>query len=348
MKHLLILNSDYGVANTIGARAMPIAKLLDNYDVICRSSPINSKNIHTMSFGKLFMQFFTFIQIYVSDKLPTNNIKNLMFDFFVLQKIKNMDLSQTKTVHFWDSLPKTYSYIKKRYSYIKIIQDEPMAYAEKLQSYKINSMKYVDLFIVPSDFVKESLLKHKINIKKIKVVPFGVDTKKFKPKKSSGFKVAFSGNVNKRKGIEYLCDAWKNFDHEGVELNIYGRVYPEARSHLKDLPNCKIHGFVKIENELPKNSVFVLPSLLEGSAKAIYEALACGLPVITTRNSGSIITDGKEGFIIPIKNSKAVLDKINLLYEDKTLRNRMSKRARKLAEKYTWEKYANEVIKTYK
>jgi glycosyltransferase involved in cell wall biosynthesis len=85
--------------------------------------------------------------------------------------------------------------------------------------------------------------------------------------------------------------------------------------------------------------VFVYPSLHEGSAIATYEALASGLPVITTANSGSVVRDSSEGFIVPIRDVEALKEKILLLYGDRQLREEMGRNARKRAEDFTWSAY---------
>jgi glycosyltransferase involved in cell wall biosynthesis len=85
--------------------------------------------------------------------------------------------------------------------------------------------------------------------------------------------------------------------------------------------------------------VFVFPSLYEGSALVIYEALASGLPVITTPNSGSVVRDGLEGYVVPIRDARALAEKIAQLYSDRALRKDMGARARRRAEEYPWSAY---------
>jgi len=96
-------------------------------------------------------------------------------------------------------------------------------------------------------------------------------------------------------------------------------------------------------SELPRYyqsaDIFVYPSLHEGSALAIYEALASGLPVITTHNSGSVVRDGVEGFIVPIREIEALKERILFLYQNKDIREQMSSQARKRAESFTWQAY---------
>src|SRR5262249_27834906 len=78
------------------------------------------------------------------------------------------------------------------------------------------------------------------------------------------------------------------------------------------------------------------PSLHEGSALVTYEALASGLPVITTENAGSVVRDGVDGFVVPIRDVTALQEKILMLYQNRELRREMGARARERAEQFTW------------
>jgi len=375
MKILLLLNSDFGVQNTIGARTLPIAENLLKKKalakIICRDYNKNLKEfediiIKSIPLGNLIPKLLTGIPIYLTKRFPSNKLKNFIFEYFSKKYLKNLDFD---IMHSWDFTPKLYKLAKSKNS--KIIQDVAMAFpnvliniknSEKLfknektdlPNYVKDALNYIDYFIVPSDFVKESLIREKISNQKIYVVPFGVDVKKFKPldnKDDKLFKVAFAGNINNRKGIPYLIEAWKELNLKDAELNLYGRIYPEVKKYLKDAEkyNIRLHGFVSnINEELPKNHIFVFPSLLEGSAKVTYEALACGLPIITTFNSGSIIRDNVEGFIIPTQNVEAIKDKFLYFYNHREQIKIFGKRARKLAEKYTWKIYGKRIVEIYK
>ncbi len=375
MKTMLILNSDFGSLNTVGARALPIAQQIKNKDnlvIFCRDYNKEYKNKFYLKkvvpAGKFIMQSLTGISIYITSKLPINKSRVMIFDYFLLQKLKKINLYEFTTIHSWDYLPKSFEYIKKSNKDIKLIADNPMSHTSILKKLKDknelwiknalkqtsdfnNSQKYVDLFIVPSEVTKESLILENISENKIIIIPFGVDSNKFKPKKKSNkiIKFAFSGNVNQRKGIPYLIEAFNELNLENSELNIYGRVYPEINKWLNESSNKKIifHGFKDLTKELPNNHVFVFPSLLEGSAKSIYEAMASGLPIITTHNSGSIIEDNKEGFIIPVQDKIKLKEKMLYFYNNIDSINIMGNRARKKALEYTWERYAKDVIKYY-
>src|SRR5207247_10223597 len=90
--------------------------------------------------------------------------------------------------------------------------------------------------------------------------------------------------------------------------------------------------------------LFVLPSLAEGSAEATYEALACGVPVVTTREAGSIVRDGIEGRIVPSRNAEALANAIAENVEDRQKRERLSRGAREQADDYTWAGFGEGVV----
>jgi glycosyltransferase involved in cell wall biosynthesis len=161
--------------------------------------------------------------------------------------------------------------------------------------------------------------------------------------------VAFSGLLCARKGIPTLLEAWKQLGLPGASLNLYGRLDPAMAESLREAGrhNILVRGFVDLKSELPRNDLFVFPSTWEGSAKAVYEALACGLPVITTHNAGSVVEDGVQGFIVAVDDVSALAARIRYFYENREELSRFSSEARKLGQKYSWSHYAESVIDCY-
>ena len=104
----------------------------------------------------------------------------------------------------------------------------------------------------------------------------------------------------------------------------------------------------EVIEEFLKADIFVLPTLCEGMALVHLEALACGLPVITTHNCGSVVRDGEEGFIVPIRDAEKLADRIEQLLADDNLRQQMSQKARERAKEFTWEKYRERLIDALK
>ena len=94
--------------------------------------------------------------------------------------------------------------------------------------------------------------------------------------------------------------------------------------------------------------IFVLPTLAEGMAIAHLEAMACGLPIITTPNCGSVVSNSKEGFIVPIRDSLLLASKIEEIVENRCLRNEMSIKSKNKAMQYTWQNYNQNLLSALK
>jgi glycosyltransferase involved in cell wall biosynthesis len=86
------------------------------------------------------------------------------------------------------------------------------------------------------------------------------------------------------------------------------------------------------------------PSICEGSVLVSYEALACGLPVITTPNAGSVVRDGRDGFVVPIRDSDAIGDCLNRLLVNRELLTAMSVSALERSREFTLERYGERLI----
>ena len=86
--------------------------------------------------------------------------------------------------------------------------------------------------------------------------------------------------------------------------------------------------------------MFVFPSLLEGMGLVVLEAMASGLPVITTPNGpGDLVRDGVDGFVVPIRDVDAIVEKLEYLRAHPEDRLRMGQNARERAKEFTWEQY---------
>ena len=218
----------------------------------------------------------------------------------------------------------------------------------------LEEFELADYVFVNSDFVKETFLDFGFPENKLVMIPRGVDTGLYQPcekRKDKTFRVVFVGMLNIRKGVQYLLEAWKELKLNNAELLFVGAAHDEMKPFLKkyEMPNIKFAGFVKDPAELyGHSSVFVLPTLDEGSAKVTYEAMACGLPVITTMNAGSLVRDGRDGFIVPIRDAGALKEKMLFLYENPDAAREMGIKARKHIESYTWETYEKSLIDTYR
>ncbi|GAB4171775.1 MAG: glycosyltransferase family 4 protein [Coleofasciculaceae cyanobacterium] len=221
----------------------------------------------------------------------------------------------------------------------QIIQDDAVWFSKVC--------KLTDVFIVPSRFVERGLEELGVDKNKCYTVPYDIEESWLSLTSSpTKGRVLFVGTADLRKGIHILGTAAQKLSHRNYEFRVAGGVSEIVRKHqlteklnfLGRVPRADI------QNEFVQADIFVLPSLAEGSASVTYEALAAGLPVITTEAAGSVVRDGIEGFIVPERDAKALANRIEELVENRQLRDRMAAAARKRAQDYTWDKYAERLL----
>jgi len=213
----------------------------------------------------------------------------------------------------------------------------------------------VDYISIPSSFVKRTFIERGVPEEKLIVNPYGVDLEQFKQikKEDDVFRIIYAGGLTFHKGSHYLLQAFSELNLSNCELWHLGSISDEMQSYIQKYSNenVKFLGH-KPQNELYKyysqGSVFVMPSLSEGLGLVQIQAMACGLPLIATTNTGGedlLSKDGEEGFIIPIKNVDALKEKILYLYENKNICKLMGAKAKQRIENnFTWEHYGNRYL----
>lgn len=365
---LLCVNSDIGRASTIGFRFTKIAEALQNrkinFKVIARSANSTSFNIQVPWFKNYVGRLLYALHVYVFPTLSFRWIDSMLFDFFVLHLLKKENINY-ELAHFGEYAPRSIGYLKKKGT--KILLDIPIGHKKyddfmKQQGLELDkqifdpsgfldeSIAEADVLVVPSNFVKKTL-EYAGVMKEMVVIPFGAnphEDRVLAEHKNDKIRFIFAGSISLRKGIKQLLEAWKKCNLANAELVICGRVYKELRDLTKDVPpNVKFTGFVDLAIFFKKSDVFVFPSLFEGSAKVVYEAMSYGLPVITTENAGSIVENDFSGFIINAGDVEELVKKINFFYCHRDQVLIMGKNAAKAVRKYTWEAYGDAVVDVY-
>ncbi|MEQ8994952.1 MAG: glycosyltransferase family 4 protein [Coleofasciculus sp. B1-GNL1-01] len=211
---------------------------------------------------------------------------------------------------------------------------------------KEQEVQLADHIFVASSFTKTSLLEVGVKSEKISIIPYGAPTDYFQPKPKSDklFRALFVGRVSPRKGVHYLLEAWQQLKLPEAELLLVGinefpqgwlAQYSDAFSYIPSVPHNSLNQYYSAA------SVFVFPSLVEGFGLVLLEAMACGIPVITTPNTAGsdIITNGVEGFIIPIRSVEALKEKLEWCYSHPLELARMAQAAHCKAEENTWKVY---------
>lgn len=211
-----------------------------------------------------------------------------------------------------------------------------------------------ELIVCGSEFVKKEVVANGGAQDRCVVVPYGIDRATFcsvKSKRRPGpLRVLTVGAICLRKGVPYVLEASKQMDGR-AEFRMAGaiQILPEAEKQVRR--HIQLQGIVprsEMASQYDWADVFLLPSLCEGSATATYEAMFRGLPVICTPETGSVVRDGVDGFIVPARGSNAITEKLTSLAADSELLAAMSENARQNSAEYTLEKYGERLIACFR
>ncbi len=211
-----------------------------------------------------------------------------------------------------------------------------------------------DLVLAASSFTLKTLSHASQFSAPVVVLPYGAPTPATafaptQPRETKGhLRVLFVGGLSQRKGLSYLFDALRSLRGAATLTVIgnHGQASCDALNReLRDIrwiPSCP-HS--QVLEEMARHDVFVFPSLFEGFGLVLLEAMAMGLPIITTAHTAGpdLITDGIEGWIVPIRSSAAIAEKLLLLRNEPARLRAMSEAAAARARTFTWEHYGDSV-----
>jgi glycosyltransferase involved in cell wall biosynthesis len=291
------------------------------------------------------------------------------FDNKVAQRVKTMDLDAVYA--YEGGALETFREAKRRG--IRALYEQPSSYwhwARKLLSeeaernpefagllpnltdsaghlqWKDEELALADYVFVPSEHVRRTLAGA-VPDEKIRVVHYGAPAIRQRQQISRDgtrpLKVLFVGLLAQHKGISYLLEAIDRLGSE-VELTLVGRRF---RAHSRVDAGCRRWRWLEslphsgVLDLMQEADVLALPSLTEGCALVVLEALACGLPVIVTPNTGALefVHDGVEGFVVPICQSDAIADRLHTLHRNRELLAAMSRNGQATAAEKSWEAY---------
>jgi glycosyltransferase involved in cell wall biosynthesis len=222
------------------------------------------------------------------------------------------------------------------------LRDSPAKLARKDEE-----LALAEAVIVPSQFVRSTLLEHRACAAPVHVVPFGSPPalQEPPPTHTSGpLRVLYVGSLGQRKGLFYLLEAMEALGSH-ASLTLIGRpTSPDCaplNAALQRYPWISSLPHAEILAQMSKHDVLVLPSLFEGFALVISEALSRGLPVIATPNSGATecVRDGLEGFIVPIRSSQAIAEQLQWLVDHRDALAAMREACLDRARELSWAVY---------
>lgn len=250
--------------------------------------------------------------------------------------------------------------------YVKHLYEEDMLrsprFAERLRSERPvlfnadlrrfhSELQDADLVLCPSEFVMRSVEFSGVPGERLALCPYGSNfdvTERVWSKDYGTLRLLYVGTVTQMKGISYLLDAVKAFPECAVSLTVVGEFdnagglfdeYVERVDFLGRQPHAEVRR-IALESD-----VFIVPSLAEGMSLAGLEALACGLPLVCSANSGvnDLVEDGGNGFVVPVGDEPAIREKIEWFLNHRSMIPVMGVAAQRTAAEYTWDRYEEAV-----
>lgn len=206
-----------------------------------------------------------------------------------------------------------------------------------------------DVVVCPSPFVARHVIDAGCSPEKVIVVPYGVDDRfsiEKRPRADGPLRVLTIGAVGLRKGSPYVGAVARALG-DTAHCRIVGPIDISAEAQ------ASLAGSVELTGSIPRSEmraqfewadVFLLPSLCEGSATAVYEALAAGLPVICTENTGSVVRHGIDGYIVPIRDVAETTQILKQFASSSETLSRMGQNARERAQDFTVARYGERLI----
>ena len=309
------------------------------------------------------------------------NLNNFTINYFDRRAAKNVNYNDLDILVGWSSfslrsfknaknfncikvLERGSSHIEYQYEILKeeykLLDIKPkLLPSNEIIEKEIQEYELSDYICVPSDFVKTSFIEKGFNEKKIIKIPYGVDLNNFYKKTNKlhkdKFRIIYVGASSVRKGIFYLLKAFTELNLNNSELLIVGKIDNEIIPIIRKFENDNIKYIgSRKQNDLRdfynKSNIFVTCSIEEGLSMVQAQAMACGLPVICTTNTGGdeIVDNGKSGFVLPIRNIDALKEKLIYFYENRDMCRVMGNLAyEKAINSLSWRSYGEKMYEFY-
>lgn len=226
----------------------------------------------------------------------------------------------------------------------------------------LEDLARADYFMVNSEFVRDTFAHQGVDRERVYVVPQGLDGQftalaegcERPAEFGETLSIVFAGTVCRRKGFHHLAEALEALGDIPWRLAVAGAIYDGMEESLAGFfrrDNVVYKGVLsrsELASLFAANEVFVFPSLAEGSARVVFEAMACGACVVTTPNSGSVVEDGVSGRLVPAGDPAALADALRDLHRRRSEARRLGERARSVVrERYRQEDFGRRLLAVY-
>lgn len=225
------------------------------------------------------------------------------------------------------------------------------AVAQELAEYQ-----EADYICVPSSFARASFVARGIDPARILSVPLCVDITRFTPAAGPAgrFRILHVGAVSRQKGCHQLLAAFTALGSPSAELRLVGPILPELHAALA-AAGTNVHALgampaARLPEQYRSAAVFVLASIQDGFGQVLLQAMASGLPVVASRNSGApdVIRDGIDGLLFDAGDVATLAAHLQRLHRDPELRLTMGRNARERALDFRSERYGDRIVAAYR
>ncbi|MBD3280435.1 glycosyltransferase [Candidatus Dojkabacteria bacterium] len=346
-----------GKKNSLTKIAKTIINALNPDQIICRDLPYKKpkKYSEIIPGGGAFFKILTGLNTLLGINDSQIHLTTRLLSFFLSRKKIKTDLlflhysafkeviekNRDKTiVGFATSVNSKRILEILRQEYGRFGLDYPVRYYYYFQE----SLLQCDYIFAWSEFARKELVSEGFPNERIFVIGNAVDTERFVPKpskKTKKFTALCVADFDLNKGVQYLIEVWKELALEDAELVLIGHKTRAVRKIIRDA-KCSTILSISHCNPIPhyqKSTVFVLPSLAEGAARVIYEAMSCELPIIATENAGGPVANEKSGFVGPIQDKVFLKKSILEYYQNRKLVYNHGHQARKKVLEYDFSKF---------
>lgn len=229
-------------------------------------------------------------------------------------------------------------------------QDRPWADYDLLVEIEQQTWKHTDRIVCGSSYVRDALVAQGVDLSRIVVLPTPVmidlNAMPQRERHSGAITVGFVGHVCVRKGAPWFFEVARHFDPRHVKFVMVGPVALNRDIADKHRGHVELVGGVdrkSVAEWLERFDIFFFPTTCEGSAMAVIEAMAAGLPVVTSPNSGTYALDGEECFLVPFDDVAKAVERIGQLADDHALRTDMGLAAWRRVMSLRVDQYAHDL-----
>jgi glycosyltransferase involved in cell wall biosynthesis len=232
-------------------------------------------------------------------------------------------------------------------AYAEPLGPPPAGYYERAEA----EWRAADLILVNSTWSRDALVRQGADASRIRIIPLAYEPTEIPDRSATNrggpLTVLWLGSVILRKGIPYLVEAARRLVDEPVRFVVAGPggIRPEAMRAAP--PNIEWRGPVPrsaAEALYRAADVFVLPTISDGFAITQVEALANGVPVITTPHCGEVVEEGRTGFVVPARDPAALADAIRRFVRDPGLAARMRPACIEASARFSINAYADRLL----